>query len=93
MPEDYTQIVKQGLFYNGEFVQGLWLEAANGNPYDHDLSTLSSRKQGFWLQSENAGDFKEIEIPQGPETLNVFLLARDRPTAEKYAVSYTEQGC
>jgi hypothetical protein len=62
-PVDYTQIVKRGLFHNGAFVQGLVLEAADGNPYDHDQSVLSSVKSGFFYEGKDADSFREHSLP------------------------------
>jgi len=33
------------------------------------------------------------EIPQAAAGLSLFLLARNRAVAEKYAVAYTKEGC
>jgi len=44
MPIEFRQTVKRGLFYKGDFVQGLWMEATDGNPYDKSDLSLASIK-------------------------------------------------
>jgi len=82
--------VKRGLWFKGDFVSGHELEAANGNPYEHTVKALTNVKAGFFLESENADDFRSEVIPKANGILKIFLLARDRETAEKYAQAYSQ---
>ena len=87
---DFAVTVKRGLWFNGDFVSGHELEAAKCNPYEHTVKVLTNVKSGFFLEKENADDFRSEVIPKAHETLKIFLLARDRETAEKYAHAYSK---